>query len=285
MASAIEDENQWAEIQEEDWFRSAQDHGNDESFFHWELEYPEVFFNEDGEKQDSAGFDAVIGNPPYSPIQRLPKQFTGYYKSVYETAIGNYDLYVLFIEKGVDLLDNEGKFGYIIPNKVFQVDYGEELRKRLAINKRISGIVDFGSNQVFAGAATTYTTLLFLEGQEQEDPFLHWKLGDDSDPGTIRELEESDKWSKNTFENESLSGESWNFHRREIQNIIDKAESKAQPLGEIAAAIGRGTSSGDDSVFELQKEDQHSSITVCTSDAKSETFNIESEVLKTHSFY
>jgi len=111
-------------------FRSAQDHGNDESFFHWELEYPEVFFNEDGEKQDSAGFDAVIGNPPYSPIQRLPKQFTGYYKSVYETAIGNYDLYVLFIEKGVDLLDNEGKFGYIIPNKVFQVDYGEELRKR-----------------------------------------------------------------------------------------------------------------------------------------------------------
>jgi len=51
-------------------------------------------------------------------------------------------------------------------------------------------------------------------------------------------------------------------------------------LGEIAAAIGRGTSSGDDSVFELQKEDQHSSITVCTSDAKSETFNIESEVLR-----
>lgn len=280
MAAAIDDDDKWSEIQEKDWFKSAQALNSDTDFFHWELEYPEVFFDEEGEKRDNAGFDAVIGNPPYSPIQRLPKQFTGYFKSVYDTAIGNYDLYVLFIEKGVDLLNNEGKFGYIIPNKVFQVDYGEALRNKLATNKQISGIADFGSNQVFAGAATTYTTLLFLEGQEQEEAFPHWKLEDDSDPGTIRELEDSDEWDKNTFENESLSGESWNFHRREIQTIINKAESKAQPLEEIAAAIGRGTSSGDDSVFELQKEDQHNSITVCTSDAKSETFNIETEVLR-----
>ncbi len=34
-------------------------------FFHWELEFPEVFFNEDGTPKENPGFDAVIGNPPY----------------------------------------------------------------------------------------------------------------------------------------------------------------------------------------------------------------------------
>ncbi|MFX5415770.1 hypothetical protein ABTD17_19025, partial [Acinetobacter baumannii] len=31
--------------------------------FHWELEFPEVFFSP--ERRHNPGFDAVIGNPPY----------------------------------------------------------------------------------------------------------------------------------------------------------------------------------------------------------------------------
>jgi len=37
-------------------------------FFHWELEFPEVFFNDDGTPREVSGFDAVIGNPPYGPV-------------------------------------------------------------------------------------------------------------------------------------------------------------------------------------------------------------------------
>jgi len=42
-------------------------------FFHWEIEFPEVFFDQYGRhKGDAAGFDAVVGNPPYGDI--LKKQ-------------------------------------------------------------------------------------------------------------------------------------------------------------------------------------------------------------------
>jgi len=63
MAGAIEDEDDWAEIRDEDWFTAAQATADGQDFFHWELEFPEVFFDSEGEKMGEAGFDAVVGNP------------------------------------------------------------------------------------------------------------------------------------------------------------------------------------------------------------------------------
>src|SRR4051812_31935204 len=37
--------------------------------FHWELEFPEAFFGPDGRRLENAGFDAVIGNPPWDMIR------------------------------------------------------------------------------------------------------------------------------------------------------------------------------------------------------------------------
>ena len=37
--------------------------------FHWELEFPEVFFGADGRRLPDAGFDAVIGNPPWDMVR------------------------------------------------------------------------------------------------------------------------------------------------------------------------------------------------------------------------
>ncbi|EMA38774.1 putative restriction/modification enzyme [Halococcus morrhuae DSM 1307] len=65
MARAIEDEATWADIEAADWFRVAQAMADEEGFFHWELEFPAVFFDSDGERLASAGFDAIVGNPPY----------------------------------------------------------------------------------------------------------------------------------------------------------------------------------------------------------------------------
>ncbi len=38
-------------------------------FFHWELEFPEVFYDQTQRKADG-GFDAVIGNPPYDVMEK-----------------------------------------------------------------------------------------------------------------------------------------------------------------------------------------------------------------------
>jgi hypothetical protein len=48
------------------WLHAAEEAARERRFFHWELEFPEVFFDGQGRPLgDGAGFDAVVGNPPY----------------------------------------------------------------------------------------------------------------------------------------------------------------------------------------------------------------------------
>jgi hypothetical protein len=65
MASALESDEEWAEVEERDWFTSAQAMAEEENFFHWKLEFPEVFYEKGGEPLVEAGFKIVVGNPPY----------------------------------------------------------------------------------------------------------------------------------------------------------------------------------------------------------------------------
>lgn len=239
-----------------------------------------MFYRQDGSRRERSGVDVVVGNPPYTRIQRLSKSETAYYDAVYKTASGSYDIYTIFAENGAILLNSDGRLGYILPNKVFRVDYGAELRELLSANRQVSGIVDFGSNQVFADAATTYTAILFLQGTERREPFRYWKLEDNSDPTSLINTNDSQSWSKRSFENNSLSRSPWNFQTEEIESIIDSVEIEATPLGEIAAAIGRGTSTGNDEVFELEVNEQQDNIVSCSSEAEADSFQIEAEILR-----
>jgi type I restriction-modification system DNA methylase subunit len=107
MAGAIEDEAEWAEIRGEDWFSTAQAMAADEDFFHWELEFPEVFFGADGSKLDGAGFDAVVGNPPYA---KIPGEMAD---SINEDVAN--DLYSQFIVRSGDFTRDRGFLSFITP--------------------------------------------------------------------------------------------------------------------------------------------------------------------------
>ncbi|WP_407430896.1 Eco57I restriction-modification methylase domain-containing protein [Methanobrevibacter sp.] len=122
--------------------------------FNWEHEFPLVFAND--------GFDAVIGNPPYIRTQTMDKTSIKYYKNNYlSSSKGNYDIYIIFVEKALQLLNEKGISGYILPHKFFTAKYGMPLRKMISENKNLKKIIHFGVEQVF-DSATTYTCLLFL---------------------------------------------------------------------------------------------------------------------------
>jgi|GEM_PF-2200475 len=44
-------------------------------FFNWELEFPEVFFDEDGSRKKNSGFDLLIGNPPWDKVLPDKRRF------------------------------------------------------------------------------------------------------------------------------------------------------------------------------------------------------------------
>lgn len=78
-------------------------------FFHWELEFPELFFTEDGKhKREESGFDAVVGNPPYDV---LPESDWASRSS----AAGCANLAGHFIVRGAELTGRGGSFGFVVP--------------------------------------------------------------------------------------------------------------------------------------------------------------------------
>lgn len=103
MAKALEDDEEWATVRDTDWFKTAQTIASEEDFFHWKLAFPEPFYREEGTIREDAGFDAVIGNPPYVGTRLLTDSQKEYLNTTYESATGKWDLYCLFTERGVSI--------------------------------------------------------------------------------------------------------------------------------------------------------------------------------------
>ena len=83
-------------------------------FFHWELEFPDVFFNDDGSKKQNPGFDAVVGNPPYGHL--LDEHENLLVEQTFSSAVGIKDVFGMFIECGTILNRKDGFCGWIVPS-------------------------------------------------------------------------------------------------------------------------------------------------------------------------
>jgi len=132
---------------------AAREQAGRSRFFHWDLEFPEVFFDRHGQPLgDAAGFDAVIGNPPYVRQEQLAPLKPYLQEAYAETYHGAADLYVYFYQQGLRLLQRGGRMSYIVTNKWLRAGYGEPLRAFFAAQSAIEEIIDFGHAPIFEDA-------------------------------------------------------------------------------------------------------------------------------------
>ena len=214
-------------------------------------------------------FDVIIGNPPYVRIQTLDKAEVEFFNQNFEAATGNYDLYVLFVERALQLLKPGGVMGFILPNKFMQVDYGEGLRKLLSENQYVEQIVDFKSFQVFEGA-TTYTCLLFLRKKQNPSFSLIVPISPDEKSVDIFNVQAAEVPAS------VLTTKAWTLSDKSSSGLLEKIKnSNTIHLLELPSDMSRGSSSGADNIFILTKtgEDRYRS-------KEGLTVNLESEILR-----
>ncbi len=237
--------------------------------FDWESAFPQAFSNDD------PGFDAVIGNPPYIRIQALKEWApveVEYYKKAYKAAgKGNYDIYVVFVERGLSLLNKHGQLGFILPHKFFNAQYGEPLRALLAENKSLSEIVHFGDEQIFE-QATTYTCLLFLNksGSDQcrvvkVDDLLAWRNRGEAPEGSIPAAQ--------------ITQDEWNFSLGSGSELFEKLSKLPLKLGDISK-IFQGLVTGADKVFVLEEVNQLDNGYIKVRDQSGLEWILEREIFK-----
>jgi len=170
-----------------------------------------------------------------------------FYKKKYVSASkGNYDIYVVFVEKGVSILNTTGFLGYILPNKFFTAEYGLPLRTILSEGKNLQKIVDFGYQQVFSNA-TTYTCLLFLNKRNQNS----------IDYEEVNNLED---WKNginrifNTITSNNFGSSSWYFISGFDESLFIKMRNIPNKLEDVASRIFQGLKTGADPVFILEEK-------------------------------
>jgi len=216
-----------------------------ENAFEWRFEFPEVL-NDEG---DFVGFDTVIGNPPYIRQEEI-KEFKPHFQDRFKTFAGTADLFVYFVELGMNNLQKNGEFTFIIPNKWMRAGYGAPLRKMLKRYK-INTILDFGDLPVFE-EATTYPCILSISRSKAEETFF---------AANIETLQFSNGMNNFVLENRidvmtsELSAAGWTLKDSKTQKLLSKLRETGVPVSEfVEDKIYRGVLTGLNDAFVIGEE-------------------------------
>lgn len=211
-------------------------------FFIWKLEFLEVF-------KKKNGFDIVIGNPPYLRVQGIDREISEQYKSSFKAASGSYDLYVLFTEKGLDLLSKNGVLNFIMPHKWVNSAFGKGLRE--ITKDKIKKLISFEAYQVFN--ASTYTSLVWFD--KAQNKYLNY-VGLEKNLKTNQELElflsKLSEADYTVIKNESLGSDMWIFSNKIVKTILDKLNLFPLRAKDIFYKIFQGIATSKDSVYFLK---------------------------------
>jgi hypothetical protein len=240
--------------------------------FDWDKEFTEI--------TKAGGFDAVIGNPPYIRSQSLGEEMRKYYSQDYRTATATYDIYVLFVERGVSLLKDKGRLGFILPNKFFTTDYGEGLRGLLTDNNLIDHIVDFEDAQIFKGAGT-YTNLLLLQ-KRKDSPICHYAhLGAMYKNEGTRGLSQMLDDGSFDFDPIELAhgGQRWTIAVGAGGNLLTRLQSELPLLKSIGPHCFQGLKTSADKLYMVTRQSKKGNICKVTN-GLNETIEIEQAILR-----
>jgi hypothetical protein len=229
------------------------------------------------------GFDIIIGNPPYVRIQTLPRDQVGFFNQHYTSATGNYDIYVLFVERALKLLRPGGVLGFILPHKFFQAAYGKGLRKLIADQKCLMEIVNFRDSQIFEGSST-YTCLIFLKrdgGRSFKYVEVRKLIDPDKQLGTIFQNDrfQDEHLRVSRIQIAQLSPGPWSFSFEDEAPLIQKIKEAGKPFVELADRMFQGIRTSANEVYVVENRKLSRDVGLFYSKALDEEVELETHVL------
>ncbi|MCX7925567.1 MAG: Eco57I restriction-modification methylase domain-containing protein, partial [Fimbriimonadales bacterium] len=145
---ALRDPQRWEMLTQQDWFQEAQRLAREYRFFHWELEFPEVFFNPDGLKPRSErGFDIVMGNPPYVSVRtgQIREEYNRILRQRWSLARGQWDLFALMVEAGLTRVRENGMLSMVMPRRALTNENFEPLRRLVMEQHTLQKVLNAGT--------------------------------------------------------------------------------------------------------------------------------------------
>jgi len=183
--------------------------------------------------RDVGKFEYIVGNPPYVPIEGLSEDEKNRYRKNFRTAVERFDLYLLFFERSLDLLADNGILTFITPEKFEYVNTAAPLRRLLTNREYHVEEIEHVEEDAFTGKITFPCITTVRRNSDSAETVV--KLRDRSTHTT------------------TLSGdESWASSIRGAE--LDEMHTGAT-LGDITERISPGIATGADKIFVMKQKD------------------------------
>ncbi len=121
---------------------------------------------------ESASADYVVGNPPYIRLESVPQPLMDAYRRICPTMRGRADIYVGFIERGLDLLRPDGVLSFICADRWMRNQYGADLRALIVENYAVDAVISMHDVDAFEDDVSAYPAVVVLQNKPQADALV-----------------------------------------------------------------------------------------------------------------
>jgi Alw26I/Eco31I/Esp3I family type II restriction m6 adenine DNA methyltransferase len=198
-------------------------------FFHWDLEFPEVFIDlAHADWKENGGFDVVLGNPPYDELSEVALgrkiDEISYFKSIpaLDYAVSNrVNLYRLFIARALQIFRLQGLHSFIIPLSLLADQFALKLRRYILETQQIKIIEQFPqkddpNNRVFFEAKLSTCIYILTKNISQKENQLYirthqGKYLENNSPFFIVNQNDFFKFDSDNLSIPGLSQTEWNI--------------------------------------------------------------------------
>lgn len=193
--------------------------------------FENVFANNDG-------FDYIVGNPPYVETKHfklVSSEMHAYLSTRYLSFAGKADLAVLFIERSLGLLNDNGKLGLIVQRRWYKTDYGAPTRDMIDSGKHKYRQIDFRATDIFP-RRITYVSLLVLSKAACEEFEYSYISENATEIKTLFENSDAigiyEGYRSRLIANTGLTNEAWSYESYEVKQLNDTLRGRVGMLAD-----------------------------------------------------
>lgn len=111
--------------------------------------------------------DFVVGNPPYVRLENVAPAVMNAYRAVCPTMRGRADIYVGFIERGLQLLRSGGVLSFICADRWMRNQYGADLRELVTSSYAVEAVISMHGVDAFEDDVSAYPAVVVLRNGPQ----------------------------------------------------------------------------------------------------------------------
>ena len=188
-------------------------------------------------------FDFVVGNPPFVRVHHIPNDYRDVIRE-FEFSDGMLDMYIIFYELSIKLLNEKGLLGFITPNSFLKNTSQKKFREYLIANRLLWKLYDFKNSKVFLDAST-YTCVCLLNNNKQRDKTdMQYREYKYDETKNINDC----VLATNTYSLAKIQqmGRLWNFCSTSDAKFLDEIKKTTHKVSDIAIVQNGITTNRDD---------------------------------------